>query len=172
MLLGVFWKSEQVSRSVFEGNTPISGICSLQRAPQHGTRGCHFNRSACDRELSHLQLSTQTGSASAGKHEESLSSRSAKHTLVLRMLHCFLLLKAEHTWYQMLLWDVGRQIRKSGFFSLPIVWGYITYKWNMPHHIPRVCIWYLLSKHNAMMLFQRHKRPLSQVLIAADAVMY
>lgn len=42
----------------------------------------------------------------------------------------------------------------------------------MLHHIPKVCVQYLLGKCNAIMLFQQYKRALSQVLVAADDVIH
>lgn len=102
------------------GKHSISEIRSLKRAPEHGR---HFRASACNRQLSHLHLSTETGCASAGKHEESLSSRSAKRTHqyygCCTTSSC---LKAEETLSQMLLWDADKQIWKSRifFFLLPV----------------------------------------------------
>jgi len=89
-----------VSRSVFEENTLISGTCSQQKAPEHGICGCHFKGSACNRELSHLQLSTLVTHLQVSI--KPISPRSAEHTLVLQMLHCFLLLIAEHALSHML----------------------------------------------------------------------
>lgn len=110
--------------SILEENSSICGIWSLQRAPEHGQCGGHFKGSVCNRELSHFQLSTRTGCASAGWNTEKVSHPDLQSTP-----WCygrgFLLLALS----QLLLWDVGRQTWKSAvFLSLSFVRFYLTHE--------------------------------------------
>lgn len=118
MFLCIFYKQEEVSVYIF-GESSICGVRSLQKDPKHGQWGGHFKGSACNRELSHFHLITQTGCASAGWNMEKVCHPDLQSTPWYYRCN-FLLLALS----QLLPWDVGRQMWKSAVFLFLSIMGF------------------------------------------------